>query len=370
MGGGASGASGGLLHPYSPKAKVLWRGGECWKECLKLLRVAEGAVQAKGLSLDASSFNFDEPIVLRRGILRPATTEKNAEILKENAQKCLQSCTLEVLDGNAAHCLVPNLHVPFNSAIYMPQAMNIHPKKYLQALFLACLNLTEGTTASDCEEREMKLYRLSVSSLQELAGKYDAVIVCLGAKSNMLLELKGKLPLRTCRGVIAQLQLPNLDISGEYPNDSPSILSDAWLAFQGPQSVLMGSTWDWKSRNYSSEVTSEELSKAFEELLPKASTVYPAIKRWELAGARAGLRAMPPLTPLGSLPLLGCVNDLVEGRLGCNYWLVGGLGARGLLYHGLLGKLMAHAVISSDETVLPSELTSWKHTKQIGRAHV
>lgn len=83
MGGGASGASGGLLHPYSPKAKVLWRGGECWKECLKLLTVAEGAVQAKGLSLDASSFNFDEPIVLRRGILRPATTEKNAEILKE-----------------------------------------------------------------------------------------------------------------------------------------------------------------------------------------------------------------------------------------------------------------------------------------------
>ncbi|XP_020259130.1 uncharacterized protein LOC109835575 [Asparagus officinalis] len=25
IGGGASGASGGLLHPYSPKAKVLWR---------------------------------------------------------------------------------------------------------------------------------------------------------------------------------------------------------------------------------------------------------------------------------------------------------------------------------------------------------
>jgi len=38
-------------------------------------------------------------------------------------------------------------------------------------------------------------------------GEYDAVIVCLGAKVNMLPELSGRLPLRTCRGVIAQLEL-------------------------------------------------------------------------------------------------------------------------------------------------------------------
>lgn len=83
--GGASGASGGLLHPYSPKAKVLWRGAECWKECLKLLTVAESAVQARVSENIAhvSSCDSDGPIVLRRGILKPATAEKNVEILKE-----------------------------------------------------------------------------------------------------------------------------------------------------------------------------------------------------------------------------------------------------------------------------------------------
>lgn len=39
------------------------------------------------------------------------------------------------------------------------------------------------------------------------AGTYDAVIVCLGAKMIMLPQLTGKLPLRTCRGVVAHFQL-------------------------------------------------------------------------------------------------------------------------------------------------------------------
>lgn len=124
----------------------------------------------------------------------------------------------------------------------------------------------------------------------------------------------------------------------------------------------MGSTWDWHSKNYSSHVTSDESSRAFDELLPKASAIYPSIKRWELVGSQAGLRAMPPLTPLGSLPLLGCVDEYVSDKGRSTFWLVGGLGSRGLLYHGLLGRLMAEAVLSSNEAVLPAELTSWKNT--------
>lgn len=127
----------------------------------------------------------------------------------------------------------------------------------------------------------------------------------------------------------------------------------------------MGSTWDWNSLNYSSAVKNEESNNAYEELLPKASQVYPSIGDWELIGARAGLRAMPPLTPLGSLPILGCVDKYVNVKNKCKYWLFSGLGARGLLYHGLLGRLMAEAVISFDENVLPSELTSWMKKSKI-----
>lgn len=145
-----------------------------------------------------------------------------------------------------------------------------------------------------------------------------------------------------------------------YPEHSPSILSDAWLSVQGPQNLHMGSTWEWNSTNYSKNVPANECSEALEELVPKASAVYPGIKNWEVTGAVAGLRAMPPLTPHGSLPLLGCVDKFVGGNHSCKYWLFSGLGSRGLLYHAWLGKLLAQAVVSCNEDFLPSELTSWK----------
>lgn len=100
-----------------------------------------------------------------------------------------------------------------------------------------------------------------------------------------------------------------------------------------------------------------------EELLPKASAVYPGISKWNFVRARAGIRAMPPLTTNGSLPLLGCLNDVTGERSNCVFWLVGGLGARGLLYHSLVGKLTAKAVISCVESKIPCEFTCWKVIK-------
>uniref|UniRef100_A0A0E0DXX7 Uncharacterized protein n=1 Tax=Oryza meridionalis TaxID=40149 RepID=A0A0E0DXX7_9ORYZ len=245
-------------------------------------------------------------------------------------------------------------------SIYMPLALNINPKKYLQvALFFACQNMSDEASLSSSEQKECKLYNEHVDDLQQLAGDYDSVIICLGARANSLPELTNKIPLRTCRGVIAEFQLPS-DTIETYGSQSPSILSDAWLAFQGPRTVSIGSTWQWKSENYSSSVSDDEALNAMEELLPKASAVYPGITKWKFVQARAGIRAMPPLTANGSLPLLGCLNDVISKRSNCSFWLVGGLGARGLLFHGLAGKLTAKAVISCDENLIPPEFTCWK----------
>lgn len=81
---------------------------------------------------------------------------------------------------------------------------------------------------------------------------------------------------------------------------------------------------------------------------------------------------MPPLTVHGSLPLLGSVNGALgsEDGSGCRYWVIAGLGSRGLLYHGLVGKLMAQAVVSSDESIIPSELVSWKDENMWFSKHI
>ncbi|XP_073044164.1 uncharacterized protein [Primulina eburnea] len=361
VGGGASGVAGGLLHPYSPKVKLIWRGAECWKESLNLINVAEDAFLKLANKGDRETpQNCETQIVRRKGILRPAVSLKNVNIMTENAQNCLADCMIESIHEEAAQNLVPNLTVPLNLAFYMPEALNINAQCYLQGLYLACQSIASDMSAFGFVHRELSIYKKSVQSLQELPGYYDAVIICLGARAAFLPELSGKLPIRTCRGIITHLQLGD-DIREAYLDHSPSILSDAWLSVQGARRLDLGSTWDWKSMNHSREVTTGEASEAMKVLLPKASAVYPAIKYWTVAGAVAGVRAMPPLTAEGSLPLLGCVDEFVNGTHACKYWLFTGLGARGLLFHGWLGKLMAQAVLSRNEDLLPSELTSWKN---------
>ncbi|KAI9124827.1 hypothetical protein K1719_004154 [Acacia pycnantha] len=100
-----------------------------------------------------------------------------------NVQTCLPSCRIETLNAEEVQNLVPGVHLPLATSFFMPKAFNIHSQHYLQALFGACENLFEE--------------------------EYDAVIICLGAKVNMLPEIFGRLPLRTCRGVILHTELPD-----------------------------------------------------------------------------------------------------------------------------------------------------------------
>ncbi|XP_028754053.1 uncharacterized protein LOC114713545 isoform X2 [Neltuma alba] len=297
-----------------------------------------------------------------RGILRPAVDMKNLTKLNDNVRTCLPSCRIETLNTGEVQNLVPGLCLPMGTAFFMPEAFNIHCQHYLQALFWACENLAKESPTSGSGHKQLSFHKRSVCGLLEFEGEYDAVIICLGAKVNMLPEISGRLPLRTSRGVILHMELPE-DKGEGYPDLGPSILSDAWIAVQGPRSLLVGSTWEWKSQNSSPNVAADEASKALGELLPKASAIYPGIKDWVYSGARAGLRAMPPLTSLGSLPLLGCINDLIGKNQSCKYWLFGGLGSRGLLYHGWLGNIMAQAVLSCNEQIIPPELVSWKNSK-------
>ena len=61
----------------------------------------------------------------------------------------------------------------------------------------------------------------------------------------------------------------------------------------------------------------------------------------------------------GSLPLAGGVGS------GHNLWVVGGLGARGLVYHAWLGALMAKAVFSNDALVIPEQVQRWRTQQAI-----
>lgn len=67
------------------------------------------------------------------------------------------------------------------------------------------------------------------------------------------------------------------------------------------------------------------------------------------------MRALPPRNTAGAVPLAG---RLCEGR---NWWLLAGLGARGLVYHAWLAQKVAAAAVHGDESsLLLPELQRWK----------
>lgn len=103
---------------------------------------------------------------------------------------------------------MPNLCVPFNLAFYMPEAVNVHPQRYLEALYSACQNLVKDVSVLGSHRIELNLHKKAVINLLELSGEYDSVIICLGARAAFLPELSERLPLRTCREKVIQSMVP------------------------------------------------------------------------------------------------------------------------------------------------------------------
>jgi glycine/D-amino acid oxidase-like deaminating enzyme len=297
IGGGASGVSGGLLHPYSPKGKLLWKGREGWQAALSLLAAAEAAAARRS--------RHSKSIAWRRGILRPLVAEKHIKDARKlgGGDGLLERefAGIRCLERPLAQAMVPGLELPENGlGLYIPGGINLHPRSYLDALWLACEDFAfsagGGTRAALMNQR--------VSSLAELSREgYEAVVVCTGSKAVLLPELAGKLPLSMCRGVVAHLELP-LEYE-EYDSQAPNLLTHTWLAVQGAREMVLGATKDWSSGPECADVSAEEGMLVQDELLQRAAQFYPLIKQWKVKSFRAGVRAMPPRTPLGALPLAG-----------------------------------------------------------------
>lgn len=111
----------------------------------------------------------------------------------------------------------------------------------------------------------------------------------------------------------------------------------------------------------------EEVRAAAEALQGAAASVWAPAGSWHVEEVKSGVRAMPQKTGDGALPLAGRLpsrahvnGDATLG--GSNWWVVAGLGARGLLYHAWLGQQIAAAVHAQDETLLPQELRRWQRS--------
>ena len=118
--GGASGVAAGLLHPYTPRGKIIWRGVEGVAATLRLVDAAEAAERA----LDAGHAHLPpdpttatarrgRAIAWRKGTVRPARNAKQARDLARHAPAAAEAGGRGVsLDADALRRLLPGIRVP------------------------------------------------------------------------------------------------------------------------------------------------------------------------------------------------------------------------------------------------------------------
>ena len=440
--GGASGVAAGLLHPYTPRGKIIWRGTEGVAATLELVEAAENAerVMEAAARLERGGDDVSRPtvsprrgraIARRAGVCRPARSLKQARDLAKHAPLSFAAGGKGVaVSAEELRRLIPGVDVPpevveatrrflrgdgddgddgddasrarpltraderaaskkrreernapVTSALHVPEGLVLDTTRYLASLWDAArLLASSGETPAGCSATMEIRCVASIEGDEELnaPNAYDAVVIACGAAAGSVRELEGDLlPTQLQGGHVVEL-VPVIAENG-WPDGAPGVLGSPYIAPLAPERVLVGTTKEYGASVADARRAGEipladagsaaaVASAAARELVASAAATYPPLGRaeaWRVDVARYGVRANPPRSSLGSLPLVGRVEprdlDARGNRNGVerekkNWWYVGGLGARGLVYHGVLGAIVADAALTGDDARVPPEL--------------
>ena len=192
--------------------------------------------------------------------------------------------------------------------------MTVDMPDYLEKLFALC------------KQRGALLHVQPIQAIGELTG-YDQIAVAAGAGLKLFEEC-AELPIRCIKG-----QLLTCQHSVER-----SLIGKGYVGRQKAGCVL-GSTYE---KSYSH--TQPDLELAKELILPKISTFFPEVQGLKITGALAGIRVVRN----------GHYKPIVQ-KLGEGKWVIGAMGSRGLLYHALAAKELAHAMVTENG----DKLSAW-----------
>jgi len=237
IGGGASGVSTGLLHPF-PGLSALrsWNSAAGMAATEELLQIAERASK--------------KVVAEKTGLFRPAITDRQKRDYFFRSQNDEDAIWQE--------------HPVFGPGIWISQGITVYSQLYLQGLWQAC----EGAS----------LVKEKVTSLKELEA-YDQVVITAGFESSHFEECK-HLSLKPTKGQALLCRWPKrLEFS---------LLSQGHITpTENPDFCQIGSTYERSFQD-----GNVDPSKAL-ELKEKVALFYPPAMDFEVVEIRAGIRISP-----------------------------------------------------------------------------
>ncbi len=284
-GGGASGVSTGLLHPFPGRIALRsWQSKEGMEASLALIEHAERSLGS--------------PVAERTGILRIAVNERQVRDFKKRAAEDEEAIWWEV-----DQVLAKVSEATAGPGLWVPSGITVYSHLYLKGL-------SQG----------IRIERQAIGSLDELKS-YDQVVLATGSETLHFPEC-AHLPLEPTKGHTLLCKWPGERLPF-------SLVSMGHITpTENPELCQIGSTYEHNFNGL------EPDSRAVRELLEKAAVFYPPARDFEVVELRAGVRISPKE---GYRPIIE--------QLGPRLWVFTGLGSRGMLYHALLGERLAKTLI-------------------------
>ena len=298
--GGASPLA-SLMHPHSPRGKLIWRGREGLAASLELMSFAE-----RFCGENESVFYCKG-----RAIRRPCLTTEHRSMFENAARSLPDMLTLS-----------QDAYSDFGSA-ELRCSYVVNTPTYLKALSRG-LRREFGVNVL-----EKSVEKADMDSLRQ---SFDHVIICAGAGLLHLVDgLGSRMTLVRGQNIMfdgqANRQLEEARICGEY------------VVPVGGGVLLCGATHEYSEKELHS---SPDLEVALGALLPSLEMIYPPLKSCVPLRAVAGVRVAAPRTHLGKIPLIGRHPEFE------NVSFLTGFGSHGLIHHALLAKMLVAAVLDGN----------------------
>uniref|UniRef100_A0A7S4R3E4 FAD dependent oxidoreductase domain-containing protein n=1 Tax=Ditylum brightwellii TaxID=49249 RepID=A0A7S4R3E4_9STRA len=391
--GGASSVAGGLLHPFSPRGKLVHLGLEGLQSTLHLLSIAS---------------SYESTCILKPSLYRLALTDNHVSQLQQTAELYPEHCTWLGKETLTRKCC-PFVEeegeekIKWKGGLELTSGKVIHVPTYLKGLWKACLDLSSplSTKKNDIIDTETTARWIVMENKEkekewmDKLQEFDTVILAAGAglwMSSLEKEHKdqvrgmlanigesemqsnknvitGKWPIQLVRGQSVELSLSTQQ-RGEY--NSEALLCGKYTSplpssqrrkedCQNDNFVLVGATHEYDvSKALSKEEVINDLRSRSYDVFPwiwDEGTVHNITEGWRVQSNR-GLFGRVPI--VGRLPSTSSLGQESEERNGTmlnhkDAWIFTGLSSRGLIHHGVYGGILADAILNRCEENMVSE---------------
>ncbi|KAL7553872.1 hypothetical protein ACHAWF_018281 [Thalassiosira exigua] len=360
--GGASAVAGGLVHPFSPRGKLIHFGLPALDHSNHLIEKAA---------------KHQPQCIVRPHLYRIALSSQNASQLQNTAETCPDLAHwLSKDDINEKFGLESLGGVKLGNGCRV-----IHVPSYLKGLLKECEILAGETKGSikwevlrEPRDNQQSPEVDSIVSLNQKLSRYDAVIMAAGAGivSDGLVGTDNELPVQLVRGQSIEMLLPKEEIdSNDNAASNEAFLCGKYVsplpcnASQEGQRFVVGATHEFKNEALDTNNVMEELRSRSYQLAPHLWD-HGKVERLTM-----GFRMQSHRGRLGRMPMIGRYADGENATIAHeNLWIFTGLSSRGLIYHGIFGRWLADAVWRDDEEMLRDQFAEfdWWKKKMKGRA--